>query len=144
MTIFSRSPSRLMAPARMPFISWDSKTATGSSAPLSSRVSTRLSRSPRSEPVEDLVQLVGGDAELLGDLGVGGRLELELLPQPFHGRRLVQEAPPLAGRDCVGRSGVCYPARRAGGGRRPGSPRHLRRADAPARRRGGAARSRRG
>ena len=25
--------------------------------------------------------------------GVGGRLELELLPQPFHGRRLVQEAP---------------------------------------------------
>src|SRR5215213_590185 len=72
MTIFSRSPSRLMAPARMPFISWDSKTATGSSAPLSSRVSTRLSRSPRSEPVEDLVQLVGGDAELLGDLGVGG------------------------------------------------------------------------
>src|SRR5215211_3786864 len=30
--------------------------------------------------------------------GVGGRLELELLPQPFHGRRLVQEAPPLAGR----------------------------------------------
>jgi hypothetical protein len=25
--------------------------------------------------------------------GVSGRLELEFLPQPFHGRRLVQEAP---------------------------------------------------
>jgi hypothetical protein len=40
------------APARMPFISWDSNTATGSSAPLSSRVSTRLRRSPRSEPAD--------------------------------------------------------------------------------------------
>jgi hypothetical protein len=26
--------------------------------------------------------------------GVGGRLELELLPQPFNGRRLAREAPP--------------------------------------------------
>ena len=67
--IFSRSPSRLMAPATIPFISWDSKTATGSSAPLSSRMSTRLRRSPRSEPT------------------------VEFLPQSFHGRRLVQEAP---------------------------------------------------
>src|SRR5215204_4880465 len=46
--------------------------------------------------------------------GVSRRLELEFLPQPFHGRRLVQEAPPLAGRDRSGRSGVCYPTRRAG------------------------------
>src|SRR5215213_6523845 len=37
-------------PGQDAFLSWDSKTATGSSAPLSSRVSTRLSRSPRSEP----------------------------------------------------------------------------------------------
>src|SRR5215204_4760768 len=29
--------------------------------------------------------------------GVSRRLELEFLPQPFHGRRLVQEAPPWPG-----------------------------------------------
>ena len=29
--------------------------------------------------------------------GVGGRLELELLPPPFNGRRLVQGGAPLAG-----------------------------------------------
>jgi hypothetical protein len=87
MTIFSRSPSRLIAPATMCFSSCDSNTATGSSAPLSSRVSTRLRRSPRSEPTDNSsssattdtkeiwlkiwVQFLGGDAELLGHLGVG-------------------------------------------------------------------------
>ena len=47
--------------------------------------------------------------------GVGGRLELEVLPPPFNGRRLVQEAP-LGRRDRSGRSGVWYPAHRAGAG----------------------------
>ena len=113
-----------MAPASMPFISWDSKTATGSSAPLV------LQGVDQAEPVaalgadreqlvqgdhrherdlvEDLVQLVGGDAELLGHLGVGGAameavlqgdvglLDLPGLEPDRPGDPvLVQEAPPL-------------------------------------------------
>jgi hypothetical protein len=46
--------------------------------------------------------------------GVGGCLELELLPQPFNGRRLAQEAPPWPGATVGGRSGIWYPAHRAG------------------------------